>query len=127
MDKIFIEGIRARCIIGVRENERRNLQEILISVTLSVDLNKAGRSDKFEDTVDYSSLRNRILEAAESSHFYLIEALAEHTAEICLENPSVREVKVTVEKPSVLRFVRTVGVEIVRGREQETEKGVRGW
>ncbi|MEN6371706.1 MAG: dihydroneopterin aldolase [Armatimonadota bacterium] len=114
MDRVFIDDILARCIIGVRDYERKEPQEILISVSLSVDLSKPGKSDDFEDTVDYSLLKDCILEMAESSRFYLIEALAERTAEICLENPMVKEATVTVKKPSALRFVRTVGVEITR-------------
>jgi len=119
MDKIFIEGILTRCIIGVHEAERTEPQEVFISVELSVDLSKPGKSDKFEDTIDYSSLKNRILKMAESSEYRLIEALAERTAEICLENPLVSEVKVTVKKPSALRFVNTVGVEINRRNKNE--------
>lgn len=119
MDKIFIKDILARCIIGVREVERAETQEVFISVELSVDLAKPGKSDRFEDTVDYSSLKNRILKMAESSEYYLIEALAERTAEVCLENPLVSKVKVTVKKPSALRFVNTVGVEISRRNNNE--------
>ena len=38
-------------------------------------------------------------------------------AEICLENPRVERAEVRVEKPSALRFARSVGVEVTRGRE----------
>ena len=45
-----------------------------------------------------------------------VEALAEHIAERCLLNPRVQAVQVTVEKPSALRFARSVGVDIYRER-----------
>jgi dihydroneopterin aldolase/D-erythro-7,8-dihydroneopterin triphosphate epimerase len=52
----------------------------------------------------------------EGSRFHLAEALAERIADICLENEAVQQVQVTVEKPSALRFARSVGVEITRDR-----------
>ena len=45
------------------------------------------------------------------------EALAQDVACICLENPPIQRVDVTVDKPGALRFARSVAVEIVRERE----------
>jgi FolB domain-containing protein len=116
MDKIIITDLLVRCIIGVTPEERREKQDVLITVALSVDLSLAGKSDRVEDAVNYRPLKKRILAVAEASEYHLIEALAERVAAECLENRHIREVQVRVEKPSALRFARTVGVEIVRGR-----------
>ncbi len=114
MDRILIRDLAARCIIGVNEEERREKQDVLINITLYADLSKACQSDRFEDTVDYRSIKKRIMKMVEGSQYYLVEALAEAVAGICLSNPKVAEANVKVEKPSALRFARTVGVEIVR-------------
>jgi FolB domain-containing protein len=116
MDKIIIRDLLVRCIIGVTPEERREKQDVLISVALSVDLAVAGKSDRVEDAVNYRPLKKRILALAERSEYHLIEALAERVAVECLEEPRIREVQVTIEKPSALRFARMVGVEIVRRR-----------
>jgi len=116
MDKILIKDLLARCIIGISEEERREKQDVLINVALVTDARKAGRSDRFEDAVDYRSIKKRIFSVVESSQHNLLEALAERVAEVCLEHPRVQQVQVTVEKPSALRFARSVGVEITRER-----------
>ncbi len=116
MDRILINDLLVRCIIGVNEDERREKQDVLINLAISADLEKAGRSDRFEDTIDYRAMKKRIMAMAENSQFYLVEALAEAVAGICLEHAAVREVRVRVEKPGALRFARTVGVEITRQR-----------
>jgi len=116
MDKIIIRDLLVRCIIGVTPEERREKQDVLISVALSVDLSVPGKSDRVEDAVNYRPLKKRILALAERSEYHLIEALAERVAVECLEEARIREVQVTVEKPSALRFARTVGVEIARRR-----------
>lgn len=116
MDKIFIRDILARCIIGVNDDERESKQDVVINLVLSADLRKVGKSDRFEDTVDYRQTKKRVVAMVEESQYYLVEALAERIAEICLEDERVQQVQVTVEKPGALRFARSVGVEITRDR-----------
>jgi len=116
MDRILISDLLVRCIIGVRDEERRDKQDVLINLSLLADLRKAGMSDQLEDSVDYRALNKQILRMAESSQFHLVEALAQSVADICLGHPSVQEATVRVEKPGALRFARNVGIEIVRRR-----------
>jgi FolB domain-containing protein len=117
MDRILISDLLVRCIIGVNEDERREKQDVVINLAISTDLAKAGKSDRFEDAVDYRDLKKRIVALAESSRFYLVEALAEAVASLCLEHPAIAQVQVKVEKPLALRFARSVGVEITRSRK----------
>ncbi len=114
MDRILISDLQARCIIGVSEEERRERQDVLINLALAADLSVAGKSDRLADSVDYRALKKRILATAEGSSFFLVERLAEVIADVCLQDERVREVTVRVEKPSALRFARSVGVELTR-------------
>jgi len=116
MDRILIKELRARCLLGVSQEERRDKQEVVINLALGVDLHLPGRTDRFEDAVDYRALKQRVLEAVENSQFRLVEALAQAIADLCLEYPAVQQVTVEVEKPSALRFARSVSAEITRGR-----------
>jgi FolB domain-containing protein len=118
MDRILISDLLVRCIIGVRDEERREKQDVLINLELSADLGKAGASDRIEDAVDYAALKKRIVGMVENSQFFLVEALAENIASLCLEHPKVAQAVVRVEKPTALRFARSVGVEITREREK---------
>lgn len=105
-----------RCVIGIRDDERREKQDVVINIALSADLTKPGQTDEVADTVDYSEIKKRIVALAEHSSFFLVEALAEAIAAICLDYPMIEQAQVTVEKPSALRFARSVGVEITRHR-----------
>jgi D-erythro-7,8-dihydroneopterin triphosphate epimerase len=116
VDRILIRDLAVRCIIGVNDEERREKQDVLINVALEADLQRAGKSDDFSDTVDYRAIKKEIYAMAERSEYFLVEALAERVAEICLERPGVVCAHVTVEKPAALRFARTVAVEITRDR-----------
>ncbi|MGO8704994.1 MAG: dihydroneopterin aldolase [Candidatus Brocadiia bacterium] len=117
MDRILIRDLRARCIVGVNEDERREKQDVTVNLTLFADLGPAGRTDRMEDTVDYRAVKKRVLAVIEASQFFLVEALAEAIANVCLDEPKVQKARVRVEKPSALRFARSVGVRITRERE----------
>ncbi len=116
MDKIAIKDLLLRCIIGVYDEERLKPQDVLINIVLFTDLRPAGASDDIADAVDYSAVKRSVMAMVEQSSYQLIEALAERIAAICLEAPRVQQVQVSVEKPSALRFARSVGVEILRAR-----------
>ncbi len=114
MDRILIEDLLARCIIGINADERREKQDVVINIALDTDTRAAGKSDRFEEAVDYRRIKKKVLAMAEGSEYFLVEALAEKVAEICLENPKVERAVVKVSKPSALRFARNVSVEISR-------------
>jgi FolB domain-containing protein len=117
MDRILIRDLNARCIVGVNEDERREKQDVVINLTLYADLRPAARSDRLEDAIDYRALKKRILSRVEESRYFLLEALAEDIAAVCLEPPAVRRARVCVDKPSALRFARSVAVEVDRTRD----------
>lgn len=116
IDKILIRDLLLRGIIGINDWERNEKQDILINIDLLIDLKKAGQTDSIDDTSNYRSLTKDVIELVENSSFYLVEKLANSIANLCLEDPRVESVKIRVEKPMALRFAKSVGVEIERGR-----------
>ncbi len=118
-DRIYIRDLHLRCIIGINPEERREKQDVVINVILECDLSKAHQADRIEDTVNYKSIKKKILNMVEASEYQLIETLAERVAAICLEDPNVRQAVVTVDKPGALRFARSVAVEITRVRQSD--------
>lgn len=117
LDRIHIRDLQVRCILGVYAEERREKQDVVINVTLYTDLRAAGLSDRIEDTVDYKHLKKKIVAVVEQSSFFLVERLAQCVADCCLDEPRVERVRVSVDKPSALRFARSVAVDIERVRE----------
>jgi len=117
MDHVIITDLRAKGIIGVNDWEREVLQDILINITIYVDLSTAGRSDDLNDSVSYSTIANQVLSIAENTKRFTVEALASDIAEQCLKHNRVLRVRVRVEKPDAVRYARSVGVEIERSRD----------
>lgn len=114
LDRIHIRDLLARCIVGIREWERTERQNVVLNITLHADLSVPCTTDDFDQTVDYVTIKKRVLQVVEGTPFYLLEKLAETVAQVCLEDRRVRRVDVEAEKPGALRFARTVAVEITR-------------
>jgi D-erythro-7,8-dihydroneopterin triphosphate epimerase len=117
MDQIHIRDLSLRAIIGIYPEERREKQDVVFNIALFADLSAAGKNDDLQATVDYKTLKKRIIAMVEASSFQLIEALAESTAALCLADPRVVKVQVTVDKPSALRFAKSAAVTLERTRE----------
>ncbi len=114
LDKIMIDDLLIRCIVGINPEERVHLQDVSISLTLFADLSKACKSDNIDDTINYKQLKLDILQHVENSSYLLIEKMAQKVANICLLDIRVIKCIVRIEKPTALRFCRTVAVEIER-------------
>jgi FolB domain-containing protein len=114
LDKILIENLLLRCIIGIDDLERREKQDVVINIVMWCDLARAAEADDIRKTVDYKKVNKSIVKLVEKSQFFLVETLAENVANMCLQHGGVKKVRVTVEKPGALRFARSVGVEITR-------------
>jgi FolB domain-containing protein len=115
-DTLTIRDLLVRTVLGVTPEERRDRQDVLISVVLETDTSAPGQSDDLADAVNYRTVSKKILALADRSSVHLIERFAEEIAELCLEEPRVDAVRVTVEKPGALRFARSVSVSITRSR-----------
>jgi FolB domain-containing protein len=116
MDQIFIKDLLIRGVIGISEREREQPQDILVNVTMNADIKAAGKSDNVEESVNYRTVAKKILSHVEKVQRYTVEALATDIAALILEDPKVNSVRVRVEKPGAVRFSKSVGVEIERGR-----------
>ncbi len=125
MDRIYIRDLALRCIIGVFPDERREPQDVIINIILGCDHTQAAVTDRIDNAVDYKTIKKRIIALVEKSEFFLLETLAERISTVCLENPRVHTVTVTVDKPGALRFAKSVAVEVTRGRRaRETHHGL---
>jgi len=120
MGKIRIANMTFYGHHGVGESERDLGGKFHIDVELVLDLDRAGRSDDVEDTVDYQQVYNVIAQVERSKRFRLLEALASSAADAILSRFEVMEVTVRVRKGSVPLggLIDSADVEITRRREQ---------
>ena len=115
MDRVFIEDLRIQTVIGVFDWEREITQTISLDLQMAFDIGRAAKSDAIADTLDYKSVSKRLIQFVESSEFQLVEALAEHCAQIVLDEFPVNWLRLKLSKPGAVRGSSAVGVIIERG------------
>lgn len=117
MDFIEIDQLRLRCIIGFSEHERKDKQDVVISLRIGTNMHRAGETDNPDDAFNYRTVTKAIIRHVEESQYLLVEKLAGEIAKICVKEYGAPYVQVRVHKPGALRFSDSVGVVIERRPE----------
>ncbi len=114
MDKIFIRELRADVVVGYYPREREFAQPLLLDIELEVANGAVFQSDRLHDTINYAAVVDRVREEMRNTHFRLLEALAEHLAQMILREFGTPFVKLSIAKLGIVPRVRQLGVSIER-------------
>jgi D-erythro-7,8-dihydroneopterin triphosphate epimerase len=116
MAKVRIKNLRLRTIIGTNKAERKNLQDIIVNITLEFDSSKAEISDKIRDATNYRTITKTVIKFIEKSRFYLLEKLCRKILDIIMSDKRIKSAAVEIDKPGALRFADSVSVELTAKR-----------
>jgi dihydroneopterin aldolase len=117
VDTILLEGMSFQGRHGVKANEREHAQEFKVDIEVDCDLSEPGRTDRIEDTVDYSRVRAIAKDVIEGESRKLLETLAARIAEGVLGLSGVAAVSVRVAKrPASMHPIDAAAVHINRTR-----------
>ena len=98
-DRIAVRGLTAHAFHGVYEAERRLGQTFRVDAVLELDTAPAAAGDDLERTVNYAELARALHGVLTGEPVDLLETLAQRLADVCLGEPLVDAVEVTVHKP----------------------------
>lgn len=97
---IGVHNLRIDCIVGVYPQERHEPQPVYIDVEMDTPF---PRSEAIDDTVDYNHISGTLRELAERRRFFLLETFAqEGAAELLLQFPAARRVRLEIRKPGAI-------------------------
>lgn len=100
VDRIILEGMQFYGYHGVNPEERVLGQRYVVDLTADLDLQRAGQSDRLEDTVSYSHIYRTVRMVMEGEPRNLLESAAQAIADSVLAEFPVEAVSVTVKKPN---------------------------
>jgi dihydroneopterin aldolase len=98
-DRIAVRGLTAHAHHGVYAFERERGQTFRVDAVLELDTVPAAAGDDLERTVNYAELAQRLHAVLTGEPVDLLETLAQRLAEVCLADPLVDAVEITVHKP----------------------------
>ena len=118
VDRIFIEGLEVRTVIGIFDWEREIRQTVRLDMEIAWDVSRAAASDDIGDALDYKAVSKRLIAFIEASSFGLIESLAESCAKIIVEEFGAPWLRLKLSKPGAVRGSENVAVVIERGNAE---------
>ena len=101
---------------GVSAAERQTGRRFEVDVELSVDLDKAAKTDKLEDTISYTEVYNTVQELVMQNRFALLETIAVRLVDEILKKFKPKEATVRVRKkiPPIPGNLDDIEVEVKR-------------
>ncbi len=117
MAVIRINDLKVRALIGAYSWERVNKQELVINIAIEYEADKACRSDKLKDALNYESVAAKAVKIAERSRHTLLEKLTSKLLDGIMADPRVMQAHVRIDKPHALPQARCVSFELssIRG------------
>jgi len=114
LNTISIRELRLKAWIGLYRHEKIAPQTIAIDLEIDLPDDKAFKTGKVADTIDYGVVVRRVKELLAEERFGLVESLAERIASLILEDFGAPRVKVSIAKLGVLPEAKYIGVAIER-------------
>ena len=112
-----MQELKVKTLIGIYPWERNVAQTIQLDLEIALPTSHACLTDNFEDALDYALIVQRINEVLSQKHFNLLEALAEHIAQIVLVEFGSPWTKISVAKLDAIPGVKKLGIRIERRRD----------
>jgi len=108
---ITISNLRISTILGVYDWEKEKKREVILNIKLVIKNNDSFDSDNLNDTVDYNSLSQQIIERSEKMNFNLIERLvAAIGRDILAFDPKIHSAILEAIKVGAVKGADSVGV-----------------
>ena len=117
MDIIFLCELKIDTLIGVYEWEKRVPQTLQFDLEIVLPDSRACQTDEINDALNYADIVRRIQSELASQQFNLLEALAEHIAQIILTEFNAPKVKINVAKLQAIKGCKAVGISIERSQK----------
>ncbi len=112
MATIRIKNLLLRTYIGFNEEEINKLQDVIVNMTIEVDLDQAIQCDSVEQSYNYKIITKNVITLVQTHKFKMLEKLTQSILDEIMKNKQVSFAKVEVDKPHALRFAESVSVEL---------------
>ena len=115
MDIVYIRELEVETVIGIYDWEREIRQTVSLDLEMGTDINAAASTEDIDNTLNYKSVSDRLIDFISGSEFLLVETMAQQIADIVMNEFGVRWLRLRLGKPGAVPTARDVGVIIERG------------
>lgn len=117
MATIHLSNIYLETIIGTKEKERLQPQELILNIWFDYNACMASDTDDLQYAVDYEKLTNNIINSVEKSQYFLVEKLSHIIMDVIFKEPLITRATVIIDKPEAIPQAESISISLTRERE----------
>ncbi|MBB3332230.1 D-erythro-7,8-dihydroneopterin triphosphate epimerase [Halomonas campaniensis] len=114
---IRIKNLRLRTYIGIKEEEIKNRQDVVINAVIRYRADKAVAFNHIEQALNYRTITKQVIAHVEENRFLLLERMTREVLDLVMAHEPVLTAQVEIDKPHALRFADSVSVTLSATRE----------
>lgn len=113
---IRIKNLRLRTHIGIKEEEIRNRQDVVINAVIRYRADKAVAFNHIEQALNYRTITKQVIAHVEENRFLLLERMTREVLDLIMAHEQVLTAQVEIDKPHALRFADSVSITLSESR-----------
>lgn len=113
---IRIKNLRLRTFIGIKDEEIKNRQDIIVNIVIRYRADHAVQFNQIDQALNYRTITKHIISYIEEGRFLLLERLTREVLDIVMTYPQVLTAQVEIDKPYALRFADSVSITLSETR-----------
>jgi len=114
---IRIKNLRLRTHIGIKEEEIKNRQDVVINAVIRYRADKAVAFNHIEQALNYRTITKQVIAHVEENRFLLLERMTREVLDLIMVHEQVLTAQVEIDKPHALRFADSVSITLSESRQ----------
>ncbi|GHE19897.1 dihydroneopterin triphosphate 2'-epimerase [Halomonas urumqiensis] len=114
---IRIKNLRLRTYIGIKEEEIKNRQDVVINAVIRYRADNAVAFNHIEQALNYRTITKQVIAHVEDNRFLLLERMTREVLDLIMAHEQVLTAQVEIDKPHALRFADSVSITLSQSRE----------
>ena len=114
---IRIKNLRLRTHIGIKDDEIKNRQDVVINAVIRYRADKAVEFNHIEQALNYRTITKQVIALVEDHRFLLLERMTREVLDLIMSHEPVLTAQVEIDKPHALRFSDSVSITLSDSRE----------
>ena len=112
--KVIITDLVFNTSVGIHDFEKEKEQQVKFNIEIDINpLLKAAEND-LKSIVNYENIISKIKSITHKKHYNLLETLAEDIFINLFLNKNIIKIKLRIEKPEIIKNTSSVGIEIIK-------------